>query len=61
MRVIPKQPEESVFDDVGLAAFFWGCSRLAIRQWSLAPEQKICVASLHISANLILNHYIGGF
>ncbi|HSX37225.1 MAG TPA: hypothetical protein VLE95_00140, partial [Chlamydiales bacterium] len=33
-------------------------SRLAIRQWSLAPEQKICAASLHISANLILNHYI---
>ncbi|HSX38404.1 MAG TPA: hypothetical protein VLE95_06200, partial [Chlamydiales bacterium] len=32
-------------------------SRLAIRQWSLAPEQKICAASLHISANLILNHY----
>ncbi|HSX37470.1 MAG TPA: hypothetical protein VLE95_01410 [Chlamydiales bacterium] len=32
-------------------------TRLAIRQWSLAPEQKICAASLHISANLILNHY----
>ncbi len=56
-RVIPKQTEESVFDGVGLATNFGSSLAPQFRTMSLAPDSKICAASLSNSRFFRLFRY----